>query len=96
MIGNDVWIGNNVTILQGVTIGDGAIVGAGSVVTKDIEPYAVYVGNPARKIKYRFAGEEIEKLLKIQWWNQSREWLREHAESFANPGQFLKENDRMD
>lgn len=95
-IGNDVWIGNNVTILPGITIGDGAVIGAGSVVTKNVEAYAVYVGNPARKIKYRFAEDEIQKLLKIQWWNQSTAWLREHAKSFANPKWFLKENTGME
>lgn len=92
VIGNDVWIGNNVTMLSGITIGDGAIIGAGSVVTKDVEPYAVYVGNPARKIKYRFGEEEIQKLLKIQWWNRDEAWLKEHAQCFADPQRFFIEN----
>lgn len=92
VIGNDVWIGNDVILLPGVTIGDGAVIGAGSVVIKDVEPYAVYVGNPARKIKYRFAEEEIQELLRIQWWNRDEAWLREHAESFADPKRFLIEN----
>lgn len=91
VIGNDVWIGNHVTILSGITIGDGAIIGAGSVVTKDVEPYAVCVGNPARRIKYRFGGEEIQKLLHLQWWNRDETWLREQAECFANPKRFFKE-----
>lgn len=92
VIGNDVWIGNNVTMLSGITIGDGAIIGAGSVVTKDVEPYAVYVGNPARKIKYRFGEEEIQKLLKIQWWNRDEAWLKEQALNFADPQRFFIEN----
>ena len=92
VIGNDVWIGNNVTMLSGITIVDGAIIGAGSVVTKDVEPYAVYVGNPARKIKYRFGEEEIQKLLQLQWWNRDEAWLKEQAQCFADPQRFFKEN----
>ncbi len=89
-IGNDVWIGNNVVILQGVRIADGAIVGAGAVVIKDVEPYAIYVGNPARCIGYRFEKETIDKLLKLQWWNKDVNWLKEHAEEFANVGEFVE------
>lgn len=90
-IGNDVWIGNNVTILQGVRIGDGAVIGAGSVVTKDVEAYAVYVGNPARKIRYRFEPEEIQKLLALKWWEKDRVWIVANAQVFANPKQFFKD-----
>lgn len=68
-VGNDVWIGANSFILSGVTIGDGAVIGACSVVTKDVEPYTVVAGNPARVIRKRFDDETITKLLKIQWWN---------------------------
>ena len=68
-IGNDVWIAQNVIVLGGVTIGDGAIVAAGAVVTKDVEPYAIVGGIPAKIIKYRFNKETIEVLLKIKWWN---------------------------
>jgi acetyltransferase-like isoleucine patch superfamily enzyme len=68
-IGNDVWIGSHVTILPGVTIGDGAIIGAFRVVAKSVPPYTIVAGNPARIIRYRFEKEDIEKLLKIQWWN---------------------------
>lgn len=68
-VGNDVWIGSNVKILSGVNIGDGAIIGANSLVTKDIPPYAIAGGNPAKIIKYRFDNETNDKLLKIQWWN---------------------------
>lgn len=75
LIGNDVWIGDNVTIMSGVRIGDGAIVAAGSVVTKDVPPYAIYGGNPAKLIRYRFSEELIPKLNKIAWWNWSREKL---------------------
>lgn len=67
-IGPDCWIGNNATILSGITVGAGAIIGAGSVVTKDIAPYAICVGNPARVIKFRFSESIIATLLELKWW----------------------------
>jgi virginiamycin A acetyltransferase len=69
LIGNDVWIGMKVIILSGVSIGDGAIIAAGSVVTKDIPPYAIVGGNPAKVIKFRFTDEMIKELLEVAWWN---------------------------
>lgn len=69
VIGNDVWIGNSVTIMQGVTIGDGAIIGTNSIVTKDVEPYSVVGGNPARLIRKRFDDETINVLLTLRWWD---------------------------
>jgi acetyltransferase-like isoleucine patch superfamily enzyme len=69
IIGNDVWIGDHATIMSGVTIGDGAVIAANSHVIKDVEPYALVGGNPAKHIKYRFTPEQMEKLLAIQWWN---------------------------
>ena len=68
-IGNDVLIGANAIILAGVKVGNGAVIGAGSVVTKDVPPYAIVVGNPAKVIKFRFNKEIIEQLETIQWWN---------------------------
>ncbi|EHH69666.1 CatB-related O-acetyltransferase [Gluconobacter morbifer] len=68
-IGNDVWIGFRAVVLPGVTIGDGAVIGAGSIVTKDVPPYAIHAGNPAKLIRYRFAPDIIEDLLKIRWWD---------------------------
>lgn len=68
-IGNDVWIGNKALILSGVTIGDGAVIGAHAVVAKDVPPYAVAVGNPARVVKYRFTPEVIRRLLAVRWWD---------------------------
>lgn len=68
IIGNDVWIGDNVTIMSGVTIGDGSVIANNSHVVKNIEPYTIVGGNPAKFIKYRFSTEQIEKLLKIKWW----------------------------
>ena len=69
-IGNDVLIGVNVVILDGLTIGDGAIIGANAVVTKDIPPFAIAVGSPAKIIRYRFSEENMQKLLSIKWWNK--------------------------
>jgi virginiamycin A acetyltransferase len=68
-IGNDVWIGYNATIMAGVSIGDGAIIATNSTVTKDVAPYSIVGGNPAREIKKRFSTEVISKLLEMQWWN---------------------------
>ena len=68
-IGSDVWIGDEVLIKNGVTIGHGAIIGAKSLVTKDVPPYAVVVGVPAKILRYRFAPEIIKKLLKLKWWS---------------------------
>lgn len=67
-IGHDVWIGANVVVLSGLTIGNGAIIAAGAVVTKDVPPYAIVGGVPAKVIKYRFPDETIEKLQKLRWW----------------------------
>lgn len=76
-IGNDVWIGNRVTILGKVkSIGNGAVVGAGSVVTKDVPPYAIIAGNPAKIIRYRFDEDTIGALQKLQWWNLPLEKIR--------------------
>ncbi len=73
IVGNDVWIGQNVTILPGVHIGDGAIIGANSVVGKDVEPYTIVVGNPAKPIRKRFNDELIDTLEKLKWWDKSIE-----------------------
>jgi virginiamycin A acetyltransferase len=69
VVGNDVWLGYRSVILAGVTIGDGAIVGAYSVVTKDVPPYTIVAGNPAKEIRRRFSDAEIERLLELRWWN---------------------------
>lgn len=68
VIGSDVWIGTEAMILSGITIGDGAIVAARSVVTRDVPPYAVVAGAPAKVMRYRFAPEVIERMLQIKWW----------------------------
>ena len=69
-IGNDVWIGYGTTILSGVTIGDGAVIGAGSLVSRDVEPYSIEAGNPLGHIRYRFGQYDIERLLRLKWWDQ--------------------------
>ena len=68
-IGNDVWIGYDAVIMAGVTIGDGAIIGTRAVVTKDIEPYSIVGGVPAKEIRKRFAPDVIKRLLEIKWWD---------------------------
>lgn len=90
IIGNDVWIGQNVLIKQGVNIGTGAVVGMGSVVTKDIEPYAIVAGTPARIIRYRFSEEIIEKLFLSKWWDLPNEALQNHAKYITDPEKFLQ------
>lgn len=76
VIGNDVWIGSGSCILDNITIGDGAVIGANSVVTKDVPPYAICVGNPAKIIKYRFDDTKIKQLLDEKWWNWDDEKIR--------------------
>lgn len=83
-IGNDVWIGCNATILRGVKIGDGAVVGANSMVNKDVPPYAIVAGCPARIIKYRFDKVVISELLKLQWWSWDIDKIRSNQWLFEN------------
>lgn len=75
VVGNDVWIGSEAIIMPGVRIGHGAIIGTRALVTRDVEPYAIVGGNPARVIRKRFSDEEIEKLLEICWWDWPEEVL---------------------
>ena len=77
-IGNDVWIGERAMIIGGVHISDGAVVLAGAVVTKNVPPYAIVGGVPAKIIRYRYDEETINFLLNIQWWNNSEDWFKEH------------------
>jgi chloramphenicol O-acetyltransferase type B len=88
-IGHDVWIGHSAIILSGVKVGNGAVVGAGSVVTKDVPPYGVVVGNPAKLIRYRFDGDMILKLKEIQWWKLKDEHLIELAKYVQHPNEFI-------
>ncbi len=82
-IGNDVWIGAGATVLRNVEIGDGAIVASGAVVTKNVPPYAIVAGIPAKIIKYRFSEEIINQLLEIEWWNWEDKKIYDNYEYFA-------------
>jgi acetyltransferase-like isoleucine patch superfamily enzyme len=89
-VGNDVWIGANALVLSGVQIGDGAVVAAGAVVARDVPPYAVAGGVPARVIKYRLRPDQIEALLKIQWWSWPVNKIRENLSLFyGDPDDFI-------
>jgi len=92
IIGNDVWISANVTIMSGVTIGDGAVIAHNSHVVKDVEPYSIVGGNPARFIKYRFSTETISKLLKIKWWFWEDSKINEFVPLLCNENidEFIK------
>jgi acetyltransferase-like isoleucine patch superfamily enzyme len=84
VIGNDVWICDNVTIMSGVTIGDGAVIACNSHVVKNVEPYSIVGGNPAKLIKYRFTPEQIEKLLEIKWWNWDDDKINDFTPVLCN------------
>jgi len=84
IIGNDVWIGDNVTIMSGVTIGDGVVIANNSHVVKNVEPYSLIGGNPAKIIKYRFTPEQIEKLLEIKWWYWDEEKINKFTPLLCN------------
>ena len=95
-IGSDVWIGDNVVIQEGVNIGNGAIVGTNSLVTKDIEPYSINVGIPARRIKYRFDSSDIDLLMKVKWWDRDITWLQENQLLFTDIKKFSVEFSKVD
>lgn len=92
-IGNDVWVGYGATIMPGVKIGNGAIIATKSVVTKDVEPYSIVGGNPAKEIRKRFSKEDIETLQQIEWWNWSIEKITENTQNLtSNNIEALKSN----
>lgn len=90
VIGNDVWIGYGAIIKAGVSIGTGAVIGSGAVVTKDIEPYAIVAGCPAKLIRYRFDKSLCERLLDSEWWNLPEKDLDALGETMQNPETFLE------
>lgn len=87
-LANDVWIGSDVIIPGGIHIGTGAILAAGAVVVKDVPPYAVVGGNPAKVIRYRFSDEQIEVLLASEWWDWPIEKIRQHIDEFSDIEKF--------
>lgn len=96
IIGNDVWIGSDVLIMEGVTIGDGAIVAAGAVVTKDIPPYAIVGGVPAKIIRYRFESDDIAFLQELRWWDKDENWIKANAEYFEDIKLLRNKMERQD
>ena len=95
IIQHDVWIGQSVIIKQGVTIGTGAVIGMGSIVTKDVPPYSIYAGNPAKFIKQRFDSNISEQLLKIEWWNFHEQKLLQLTKYFKDPDRFIREANKI-
>lgn len=94
IIGNDVWIAEGVSIASGIKIGDGAVIASKSHVIKDVEPYSIYGGNPAKFIKFRFSKEIINKLLKIKWWDWNIHKINQNLPLMcsANIEQFINNN----
>lgn len=84
VVGNDVWIGYEAVIFAGVTIGDGAIIGTRAVVTKDVPPYTIVGGVPAKPIRKRFDEETIAALQSVRWWDQDEDWIRQHLSAIQN------------
>ena len=85
IVGNDVWIGYNATIMAGVNIGDGAIIAANSTVTKDVAPYSIVGGNPAREIRKRFPDDVIRKLLDLRWWDWDADKITRNVQYLTDP-----------
>lgn len=92
IIGNDVWIGINAIVLRGVTIGDGAIIAAGAVVTKDVAPYSIVGGVPAKHIKFRYSKNQISDLLSIAWWDWDEVRLKNNISLFYDIEKFIEKN----
>ena len=90
-IGNDVWIGDHALIMEGVHIGDGAIIAAGAVVVKDVPPYAIVGGNPAKLIRYRFSEEDIDYLKELKWWDKDPSQIEKNAGHFSSVAE-IREN----
>ena len=100
VIGNDVWIGENVTIISGIKIGDGAMIAAGAVVTKDVEPYTIVGGVPAKLIRKRFDDSNIDFLLRLKWWDKDYSWLYANSHLFNSieslKRQFFEDSDTIE
>ncbi len=90
VIGNDVWIGHGACVMPGVRIGNGAVVGAGAVVTKDVEPYSIVAGVPAKKINVRFSETVAEKIEQTKWWDWDYDTIKERLQDFRDMDSFMK------
>ncbi len=90
IIGNDVWIGINTVVMRGVVIGDGAVIAAGAVVTKNVEPYSIVTGIPARHLKFRFSEKHVKDLLSIKWWDWNEEKIKEEMQYMNDIELFIK------
>lgn len=90
VICHDVWIGEGAMIKQGVKIGTGAVIGMGSIVTRDVLPFQIVAGNPAKMIRYRFSSDIIAKIIALNWWDASDSDLKRYAKFFNNPDQFIE------
>ena len=95
-IGNDVWIGSHCLIKSGVKIADGAVIGMGSVVTKDVGPYEIWAGNPARLIRKRFDDTMIQRLLEVKWWEWEYERIVKYADTFNSVDKFLNKLEEIE
>lgn len=93
-IGHDVWIGHGAIIMKGVSVGTGAVIGSGAVVTKNVDPYMIVVGMPAKPIKIRFSKEIVGKLLQIAWWDWPRELLEERFHELNDVQTFIEKYGR--
>jgi acetyltransferase-like isoleucine patch superfamily enzyme len=89
-IGNDVWIGENAVILDGVSIGNGAVIAAGAVVIRDVVPFEVVGGVPAKHLKFRFDADTICSIQQSQWWSMSEEWLHKNSSKMLNVDDFIE------
>lgn len=92
VIGHDVWIGHGATVMPGVAIGTGAVVGSGAVVTKDVDPYTIVAGVPARPIRKRFSDDVIDKILHSAWWDWDRKTLEERFFDFMDTADFIEKH----
>lgn len=90
LVGNDVWIGFGATLLGGITVGDGAIIASNAFVNKDVPPYAIVGGTPAKVIGKRFEDNQIEWLEEFAWWDKDEDWIRENADQFENIDGFMR------
>lgn len=88
VVGHDVWIGHSATILPDVSVGNGTVIGAGTVVTRDVTPYTIVAGIPARPIRRRFSEEVAEMLESVAWWEWSRETIEHRFEELTDMGMF--------